>query len=99
MLYKPRVVVVDPISNYSAAGSSQEVKSMVTRLIDMFKSRQITALFTSLTTVTAPGAAGFNDARHLFADGLLDPAPQPRIGGLSAPRSVYLEVAWNGPLE
>jgi circadian clock protein KaiC len=47
--FKPNVVVVDPVTNFTLAGSIFEVKSMVTRLIDMFKSLQITALFTSLT--------------------------------------------------
>ncbi|MFY9646174.1 MAG: circadian clock protein KaiC [Terriglobales bacterium] len=47
---KPSVVVIDPITNFAAVGSHSEVKSMVTRLIDMFKSRQITAMFTSLTS-------------------------------------------------
>jgi circadian clock protein KaiC len=46
------VVVVDPITNYGSIGNDDEVKSMVTRLVDLFKSRQITAMFTSLT---APG--------------------------------------------
>ena len=45
--FDPKVVVVDPITNFASVGSRGEVKSMVTRLIDMFKSRQITALFTS----------------------------------------------------
>jgi circadian clock protein KaiC len=47
--FKPSVVVIDPITNFSSAGTQSEVKSMAVRLIDMFKSRQITALFTSLT--------------------------------------------------
>jgi circadian clock protein KaiC len=46
---KPKVVVVDPITNFGSAGTNSEVKSMSIRLIDLFKSRQITALFTSLT--------------------------------------------------
>jgi circadian clock protein KaiC len=46
--FKPNVVVVDPITNFSSAGTDSEVKSMAVRLIDMFKSRQITTLFTSL---------------------------------------------------
>jgi circadian clock protein KaiC len=44
-----RVVVVDPITSYISLGDPLEVKSMLNRLIDFFKSRQITALFTSLT--------------------------------------------------
>jgi circadian clock protein KaiC len=48
--FNPHVVVIDPVTSFSLAGSLAEVKSMVTRLIDMFKSRQVTALFTSLTS-------------------------------------------------
>lgn len=47
--FTPRAVVVDPFSNFLTLGDDLEVKSMLTRLIDFFKSRQITALFTSLT--------------------------------------------------
>ena len=46
---RPRVVVVDPITNMTAVGSEIEVKAMLARLIDFLKLRQITALFTSLT--------------------------------------------------
>lgn len=53
--FAPRVVVIDPITNYSSVGDHNEVKSMLTRLIDLFKAREITALFTSLT------AAGRDD--------------------------------------
>jgi circadian clock protein KaiC len=48
--FSPRVVVIDPLTNFASAGTYSEVKSMVTRLIDLFKSRQITAMFTSLTS-------------------------------------------------
>ena len=48
--FKPKVVVIDPITNFGSVGTYLEVKSMVTRLIDMFKSREITAMFTSLTS-------------------------------------------------
>jgi circadian clock protein KaiC len=47
--FDPKVVVIDPITNFGSVGTYTEVKSMVTRLIDTFKSRQITAMFTSLT--------------------------------------------------
>jgi len=46
---RPRVVVVDPISNLISVGTTIEVKAMLARLIDIMKVRQITALFTSLT--------------------------------------------------
>jgi circadian clock protein KaiC len=48
--FKPSVVVVDPITNFIAIGDSVEAKSMLTRLIDLVKNRQITAMFTSLTS-------------------------------------------------
>jgi circadian clock protein KaiC len=47
--WKPRVVVVDPVTNMIAVGTETEVKAMLARLIDFMKLRQITALFTSLT--------------------------------------------------
>jgi circadian clock protein KaiC len=49
--FKPRAVVVDPITNLGAtAGEFKEIRSMLMRLIDYLKSQQITALFTSLTS-------------------------------------------------
>jgi len=48
--FRPRVVVMDPISNLVAAGIAPDVKSLLTRLIDFLKSRQITTLFTNLTS-------------------------------------------------
>lgn len=47
---RPRVVVVDPISNLMSVGTTIEVKAMLARLIDFLKGKQMTALFTSLTT-------------------------------------------------
>lgn len=48
--FGPRVVVVDPLSNFTSAGSTLEVRSMLLRLIDYLKAEQITAFFTSLTS-------------------------------------------------
>jgi circadian clock protein KaiC len=48
--HKPRVVVVDPISNLISVGTSVEVRAMLARLIDFMKVKQITALFTSLAS-------------------------------------------------
>ena len=47
--WRPRVVVVDPVTNLIAVGSELEVKAMLARLIDFMKLRQVTAFFTSLT--------------------------------------------------
>ena len=45
--HKPSVVVLDPITDFSAIGSRVEIKAAITRIIDFLKSSQITALFTS----------------------------------------------------
>jgi len=49
--FQPDVVIIDPISNLINVGSTDEVKSMLMRLIDFLKSRQITALSTSLSPI------------------------------------------------
>jgi circadian clock protein KaiC len=47
--YEPRLVIMDPVTNFMAAGTEAEVKAMLMRLLDFLKSRQSTAVFTSLT--------------------------------------------------
>ncbi len=47
--YQPSVVIIDPLTNFLAVGDVTETKSMLTRLIDLLKTNQITAIFTSLT--------------------------------------------------
>ena len=51
---RPGVVVVDPITNFTALGTPSEVKNMLMRLIDFLKTSQITAMFTSLTEGGGP---------------------------------------------
>ena len=46
---RPTVVIIDPISNFIAAGMASDVKAMLARIIDVVKSQGITCLFTSLT--------------------------------------------------
>jgi circadian clock protein KaiC len=47
--FKPRVVIIDPITSLMGSGTESEGKGMVTRLIDYLKAGQVTSLFTSLT--------------------------------------------------
>jgi len=49
--FNPAVVVIDPISNLVGAANESEVKSMLCRLIDYLKTKQITAFCTDLTSV------------------------------------------------
>ena len=46
--FKPDIVIFDPISNLITVGTRDEVKSMLTRLIDFLKNKEITTLSTSL---------------------------------------------------
>jgi circadian clock protein KaiC len=48
--FQPKVVVMDPITDFFSVGSQAEVKAAITRIIDFLKAQQITALFTSYTT-------------------------------------------------
>jgi circadian clock protein KaiC len=49
--FKPQVVITDPITSLVSIAAGNELKSMLTRLIDYLKMKQITALFTNLTSV------------------------------------------------
>lgn len=47
--FDPKVVIVDPISNFSTAGTGSDAETMLLRLIDFLKSRQATAMLVNLT--------------------------------------------------
>lgn len=47
--FQPDVVIFDPISNLITVGTAEEVKSMLTRVLDYLKNRLITTISTSLT--------------------------------------------------
>ncbi len=48
--FNPRVVILDPIDAFVTGGNVNEVKTMLLRLVDFMKTKQITAFFTSLTS-------------------------------------------------
>src|SRR5688572_13803285 len=66
--FKPKVVVLDPITNLATIGRVSEVKSMLIRLIDYLQQNQITVLFTALnysstaTEQTDEGVSSLVDA-------------------------------------
>lgn len=47
--YKPKTVVIDPISSLVTVGNSSEVRAMLVRLMDLLKVNLINAFFTALT--------------------------------------------------
>ena len=46
--FDPQVVVVDPLNGFTIGSNSTEVKSMLTRLADFLKTKQISSMFTQL---------------------------------------------------
>jgi circadian clock protein KaiC len=65
--FKPNVVVVDPMTNLLTVSTLNEVRSMLTRLVDFLKTAGITAVFTSLTL-----AGGSLEANEADVSSLMD---------------------------
>jgi circadian clock protein KaiC len=65
--FDPRVVVIDPVTDFAALGSEGEIKAMLTRLVNFFKMQQVTALFTSLT-----GGGTFVESTEVGVSSLMD---------------------------
>src|SRR5579862_1888132 len=51
---RPKLVIIDPITNLISASGSYDVKSMLVRLVDFLKVKQITSMFTNLTFAGDP---------------------------------------------
>jgi RecA-superfamily ATPases implicated in signal transduction len=56
--FKPKIIIVDPMSNLMTSGTITEVKSMLVRLIDFIKVSQITAMFTDLGNIESAESTG-----------------------------------------
>ncbi len=65
--FDPALAVVDPVTNLIAIGSDMETKSMLVRLIDYLKMKQVTSVFTSLT-----GAAEAETSTEVGISSLMD---------------------------
>ena len=78
---KPKAIVVDPVTNFVGAGTGLEVRSMLVRLIDLFKTHEITTVFTSLTL------GGENEAKS-------DAAISSLIVGARSPAQMEQNVRW-----
>jgi circadian clock protein KaiC len=67
--YKPKTVVIDPISSLVTVGNSSEVRAMLVRLMDLLKVNLINAFFTALTHPHAKDHFDFTvDAVSSLAD-------------------------------
>ena len=56
--FQPTVVIFDPISNLINVGVMDDVKSMLTRLIDYMKTKEVTTICTSLVDIEDEGQTG-----------------------------------------
>jgi circadian clock protein KaiC len=64
--FRPSVVVVDPVTNLIMVSTQNEVRSMLTRLVDFLKTEGITSVFTSLTSAGGPLEASEVDVSSLM---------------------------------
>jgi circadian clock protein KaiC len=48
--FKPGFVVIDPVTSFKAGSVAEDIKLMLIRAVDLFKSFGVTSLFTALTT-------------------------------------------------
>ena len=69
--FKPRMMVVDPISNLYPVGDDIQVRSMLMRLIDYAKSLQVTGIFTNLSS-DAPAETYALESTEMHVSSLMD---------------------------
>lgn len=65
--FAPRAIIMDPIDSLMHTGSQQDAFSVMTRVIDFLKQRQITALLTNLTA-----GGGEKEATDLEISSIVD---------------------------
>jgi circadian clock protein KaiC len=65
--FDPEGVVVDPVTNLTSIGDTDEIKAMLVRVIDFLKGRGITSVYTSLT-----GGAGMLEQSEVGISSLMD---------------------------
>jgi circadian clock protein KaiC len=65
--YEPAGIVVDPVTSLMNTGLNEDVRAMLTRLVDFLKQKQITSVF---TTLTHPG--GGLEATQVAVSSIMD---------------------------
>jgi circadian clock protein KaiC len=72
--FRPHVMIMDPLSNLISVGTTLDVKMVLSRIIDHFKMKGITAVFTSLTSAgeaeekTSVGVSSLMDTWLMLSD-------------------------------
>ncbi len=83
--HKPQVVILDPITDFFPVGNTAEVKAAMTRIIDFFKTNQITA--TIFTSYTEEDSCRTICGGRFFVDRCLDQPAQPGEQRRTSPRA------------
>jgi circadian clock protein KaiC len=85
--FRPDCVVMDPITNFVTVGGAEEVKSMLTRILDLLKGGGITLLMTALTA----SSGGLNET-EMHVSSLVDTwiGLDLRLTGNSRDRTIYV---------
>ena len=68
--FQPAVVIIDPVSNFISGGTTGDTQTMLLRLIDFLKGKQITAMFTHLTS--GANAGGTWEGTDVGVSSLID---------------------------
>ncbi len=95
--FKPQIVIVDPVSNLTAVGSSVEVKSVLTRLFDYLKGEP--CHYASYGLGPFRRKPGEDERRDIIPHRHMGAAPRYRDQRRAEPRPVYPEVPRHGPLQ
>lgn len=66
--FRPSTVVLDPLTSLTTQGRPLEIQSMLTRMIDLLKSKNITGVFTSLVS----SEEGSDDSSQVGVSSLID---------------------------
>ncbi len=83
----PRAVIMDPITNFLGIGGLLEVKSMLTRVLDTFRSKGVTLLLTSLSHDIRLGQASETQVSSLMDTWI---ALDQLLGARALTRQLYL---------
>ena len=98
--FKPTSVVVDPLTSLIGEGDAREIRSMITRMIDLLKSRAITTFFTSLVSSaqsndTSGEIGGLISNRHVDCSERI----RRRDWKKTYSWNFHCEVSWHWPRE
>lgn len=87
--FRPRVVIVDPISNLVSSGALHSAQAMLAKLIDFLKAQKITAVFTALAT-SSHSAEGSSLETEVGMSSLMDAWIQTRDMEMDGRRRIAL---------